>query len=72
MRGLLRCSAGCDAEDEEHGCENYKYLFDNETSIRYGVILAEKSADVIIIFLNVSEAGEGRETGRHGGRPLRC
>ena len=54
---------------------NYKYLFEcifhNETSIRYGVILAEKSADVIIIFLNMSE-GEGYEKGRHSGRPLRC
>ena len=75
LRGLLQCPAGRDAEDEEHGCENYKYLFEcifhNETSIRYGVILAEKSTDVIIIFLNMSE-GEGYETGRHSGRPLRC
>ena len=41
------------------------------TSIRYGAILAEKPADVIIIFLNMSE-GEGYEKGRHSGRPLRC
>ena len=28
MRGLLRCSAGCDAEDEKYGCENCSYFFE--------------------------------------------